>query len=193
MNIFSSLAAVMALWLAVSFLIWLVYRTFRSRDGSKQKKLASGALALVDEGAAIFSGLRMRASQRVNAQGNYASGQPEAILREDVRILLNGIEAQSPYFERVTLLKKKIQHVFDVPDFQALSEILQIRRDVWAASEIFLMDNIQELGPELADVPSLESFQAEARALLFGDEAALTSASDSDPVRLRLSIAREDA
>jgi hypothetical protein len=30
-----------------------------------------------------------------------------------------------------------------VPDVLALAEILQIRRDFWAASEIFLMDGIQ--------------------------------------------------
>jgi hypothetical protein len=193
MKMFSSLAAVMALWLAVSFLIWLVYRIVRGRDGSKQKRLASAVIAIIDEGAAIFSGIRTRASLRVNAQGNYSSGRPEDLLRDDVRMLLNGIEAQSPYFERVNVLKKKIQNTFDVPDFQALSEILQIRRDFWAASEIFLMDGIQELGPELADAHSLENFEEEAKALLFADTLALTDTSDQDPVKLRLSIAKEDA
>ena len=70
------------------------------------------------------------------------------MLKEDVRSLLNGIETQSGYFERVGALKKRIQKTFDIPDFLALSEILQIRRDFWAASEIFLMDSIQELSLE---------------------------------------------
>ena len=128
----------MGLWLAISFLIWLAYRVFRSRGGSKQKALVSSAVGLIDEGSAVFAALRTRASLRVNAQGNYGiSGQPEQTLRDDVRSLLNGIETQSAYFERVNILKKNIQSTFGMPDFLALSEILQIRRDFWAASEIF--------------------------------------------------------
>ena len=59
MKVFSSLAAVMALWLAVSFLLWLLYRLFRHRDGSKQMRLLEGAVALIDEGASIFAALRV--------------------------------------------------------------------------------------------------------------------------------------
>jgi hypothetical protein len=196
MKTFSSLAAVMALWLAVSFFIWLIYRIFRSRDGSKQKRLASSAIGLIDEGSAIFAALRARASLRVNAQGNYGStgGAPGEILKEDVRSLLNAIETQSPYFEGVNILKKKIQNTFDLPDFLALSEILQIRRDFWAASEIFLMEGIRELGPEFTDASAFDTFQAEARTLLFKDGDGFAEApKDQDPVELRLSIAREDA
>jgi hypothetical protein len=196
MKTFSSLAAVMALWLAVSFFIWLIYRIFRSRDGSKQKRLASSATGLVDEGSAVFAALRTRVSLRVNAQGSYglASGAPGEVLKEDVRSLLNAIEAQSPYFERVNVLKKNIQKTFELPDFLALSEILQIRRDFWAGSEIFLMEGIRELGPEFADAGAFETFQAEARTLLFKDGDGFAEApKDQDPVELRLSIAREDA
>jgi hypothetical protein len=196
MKTFSSLAAVMGLWLAVSFLLWACYRLFRRSDGTKRKRLLSDAAGLIDEGAAVFTALRTRASARVTAEGSYrlSSTQPEEMLKEDVRSLLNGIETQSGYFERVNVLKKKIQKTFDVPDFLALSEILQIRRDFWAASEIFLMDGIQELGPELADTQSFENFQAEARALLFKDNDSLAINPESrDPVELRLAIAREDA
>jgi hypothetical protein len=196
MKTFSSLAAVMGLWLAVSFLLWLTYRLFRRSDSAKRKRLLSDAAGLIGEGVAIFAALRTRASERVTAEGNYRLGAapPEEILKEDVRSLLNGIEAQSGYFERVNALKKNIQKTFEVPDFLALSEILQIRRDFWAASEIFLMDGIQELGPELADTQSLEKFQGEARALLFKEELGLAVGPDSrDPVELRLAIAHEDA
>ncbi|MGO8953510.1 MAG: hypothetical protein ACLPWS_10535 [Rhodomicrobium sp.] len=195
MKTFSSLAAVMALWLSVSFLLWLVYRLFRRRDGSKQRQLLGSAVGLVDEGASIFAALRTRASTRVTAEGNYqlSSGQAEDTLRGDVRSLLNGIEAQSPFFERVNALKKKLQQTFDLPDFLALSEILQIRRDFWAASEIFLMEGIRELGPELADPQSFETFQSEARSLLFkDDEVAGGEPGGRDPIDLRLAIARED-
>jgi hypothetical protein len=194
MKVFSSLAAVMALWLAVSFLLWLLYRLFRHRDGSKQMRLLEGAIALIDEGASIFAALRVPASAKVTAYGTYRPNlQTEETLREDVRALLNGIEAQSGYFERVNAAKKKIQKVFRVQDFPALSELLQIRRDFWAASEIFLMEGIQELGPELAGARDFETFQAEARALLFKDEAILADGTNRDAVDLRLAIAREDA
>ncbi|MBI4724130.1 MAG: hypothetical protein HY765_03810 [Rhodomicrobium sp.] len=196
MKTFSSLAAVMALWLAVSFFLWLFHRLFRRRDGSKQKRIVSSAIGQIDEGAAIFSALRTRAPASVTAESSYrrSAGQIEEALREDVQRLLNGIEAQSSYFEQVNAAKKKIQKTFGVPDFLALSEILQIRRDFWAASEIFLMDGIQALGPELADAQTFEAFQAEARQLLFKDGAPLANAPASqDPVELRLAIAREEA
>ncbi|MGO9170736.1 MAG: hypothetical protein ACLP7P_02040 [Rhodomicrobium sp.] len=196
MKTFSSLAAVMALWLSVSFLLWLVYRLFRRRDGSKQRQLLSSAVGLAGEGASIFAALRTRASTRVTPEGNYrlSPSQAEDTLREDVRSLLNGIEAQAAFFERVNAVRTKIQQSFGVPDFLALSEILQIRRDFWAASEIFLMEGIRELGPELADPQSLETFQSEARSLLFKDEAvAGAEPGGRDPIDLRLAIAREDA
>lgn len=196
MKTFSSLAAVMALWLGVSFLLWLAYRIFRRRDGSKQIRVIGGALGLVGEAGPVYSTIRTRASSSAAAQGNYRfrAGSPEEVLREDVRALLNAIEAQSAYFERVNAAKKKIQQTFAVPDFRALSEILQIRRDLWAASEIFLMDGICELGPEFADAKAFESFQAEARSLLFEDrDARAAENAASDPVELRLAIAREEA
>ncbi len=194
MKVYSSLTAVMALWLAVSCLLWLLYRFFRRRDGSKQMRLLDGAIALIDEGASIFAALRVRASARVTPYGNYRpSPQTEEALREDVRALLNGIEAQSGYFERVSAAKKKIQKLFRVQDFPALSELLQIRRDFWAASEIFLMEGIQDLGPELTGARDFETFQAEARALLFKDETILADGTNRDAVDLRLAIAREDA
>ena len=165
----------MVFWLAVSFLLWLFYRIFRRYDGLKQERLLASAIGLIEEGACLYGALRMRGSKRVTARGNYphAAGTQEETLKEDVRSLLNEVEAQSAYFERVNAAKKRIQQKFNVPDFPALSEILQIRRDFWAASEIFLREGIQELGPELGDAQSCETFQAEARALLFKEGAAL--------------------
>ena len=191
MKIFSSVAAVMALWLTVSFLLWLAYRVFRRRDSSKQELLLSEALAILDEAGPVFATIRARASTTPGREGNYRGSRahPEETLRDDVRSLLNAIEAQSSYFEGVNAAKKQLQHTFGVEDVLALSEILQIRRDFWAASEVFLMDGIQELGPEFADVKAFEAFQAEARALLFRESAA----AGGDPVDLRLAIAGEEA
>ena len=191
MKAFSSLAAVMVLWLAVSFGLWLVYRLLRRRDGSRQERLLSDALALIGEGAAVFAALRTRASKRAAGAGGYGAGPKQSgeALRGDVRGLLNAIEAQSAYFERVNTVRRKIQRTFGLPGFPPLSEILQIRRDLWAASEIFLMEGIRELGPELADAQAYETFEAEARALLFKDGAG----SSSDPIELRLAIASEAA
>jgi hypothetical protein len=190
MKIFSSVAAVMALWLTVSFLLWLAYRIFHRRDGSRQERLLEDALGLIDEAAPVFATIRAPGSAMPTAEGNYRynRAQPGETLRADVRALLNTIEVQSGYFERVNAAKKKLQDTFDVEDVLALAEILQIRRDFWAASEIFLMEGIQELGPEFADAETFEAFQAEARALLFNDGPAAAG----DPVELRLAIAREE-
>jgi hypothetical protein len=191
MKIFSSLAAVMALWLTVSFLLWLAYRVFRRRDSSKQERLLSEALGILDEAGPVFATIRTRASVGPGREGNYrgSRARPEETLRDDVRALLNAIEAQSSYFERVNASKRQLQHTFGVEDVLALSEILQIRRDFWAASEVFLMEGIQELGPEFADVRAFEAFQAEARALLFRE----CAPAGGDPVDLRLAIAGEEA
>jgi hypothetical protein len=190
---FSSLAAVVALWLGVSFGLWLLYRLFRRRDGSRRKQLAKSPLALIDEGAAVLGALRVRASASPSAEGSYRwlgdAGDP---LHEDVRHFLNAIEAQSAYFDRVNAAKKRIEKSFAVEDFLPLSEILQIRRDFWAASEIFLIDDIRALGAELADVRAYETFKAEALALLFKDGDAAGGA-DGDPVDLRLALALEQA
>jgi hypothetical protein len=191
---FSSLAAVVALWLGVSFGFWLVYRLFRRRDGSRQRQIAGGALSLLDEGAAVFGALRARASASPGAEGSYRwpgedGGDP---LQGDVRHLLNAIEAQSAFFDRVKAAKKKIEKAFGVEDFLPLGEILQIRRDFWAASEIFLIDDIRTLGAELAQVRAYETFKAEALALLFKEEDAAVPA-EGDPVTMRLVFARQEA
>jgi hypothetical protein len=190
MKTLSFLAALMVLWMAVSVLLWLFYRIFRRHAGLKQERLLASAIRLVEEGACLYGALRMRASKRGAARGNYphAAGKPGKTL--DVRSLLNEVEAQSAYFERVNAAKKRIQQKFNVPDFPALSEILQIRRDFWAASEIILRERNQELGPELGDAQSCQTLQAEARALLFKEGAAPP---ERDSVELRLAIAREGA
>ena len=193
MKAFSSLAVVVALWLSVSFSLWLFYRLFRRRDGSRQKQLTAAALALADEAATVFGALRARSSESVGALGSHGwhSDDPREAMQDDVRALLNAIEAQSPYFDRVKAAKKKIEKTFGLSDFAPLAEILQIRRDFWAASEIFLIEDIRALGAELTEPESYETFRAEALALLFKDEYAVQG--EGDPVVLRLSIAREEA
>lgn len=184
----------MALWLGLSFALWLLYSLFRRRDGARQTKIVNGALSALDEGAAVFAALRSRASASPSADGSYRwRGDDEGdALQEDVRRLLNGIEEQSAYFDRVKAAKKKIEKMLGVEDFLPLGELLQIRRDFWAASEIFLIDDIRTLGAELAEVRSYEAFRAEALALLFKDEHGLSPA-DADPVELRIALAREEA
>lgn len=193
MKAFSSLGAVVALWLGVSLLLWFFYRLFRHHDGSRQKQLAAEALALVNEGTATIAALRARASQSPGASGTYGlhvSGSREA-MQDDVRALLNAIEAKSAYFDRVKTAKARIEKTFGLADFTPLAEILQIRRDFWAASEIFLIEDIRALGAELTDPEAYETFRDEALALLFNDED--VTAQDGDPVALRLSIAQGEA
>jgi hypothetical protein len=194
MKTFSSLAAVVALWLGVSFVFWLAYVLFRRHDGSRQKQITAAALGLMEEGTAVFAALRSRASDTVSSVAAYRRipDNPKEALQDDVRALLNAIEAKSAYFDSVKAAKKKIEKAFVLPDFAPLSEILQIRRDLWAASEIFLIDDLRVLGPEFSEASSYETFQAEALALLFKDKEA-ARLSEGDPVDLRLSIARGEA
>src|SRR5579883_1545567 len=195
MKAFSSIAAVLSLWLAVSFLLWLCYRIFRRSGGAKQRRLAAAASGLVEEGTAVFDELRTPASAGRAMSPGLTSGEPENILREDVTGLLNAIEAKSSYFDRVITAKKKIQKTFRLEEFEPLSEILQIRRDLWAASEIFLVDDIRALGPELSDAHAYDKFRTEACVRLFrnGETLSVSGAESHDPVDLRLSIAREEA
>ncbi|MBT3069638.1 hypothetical protein KKP04_01970 [Rhodomicrobium sp. Az07] len=190
MKAFSSLGAVLALWLGVSFALWLLYRLVRSRDGSRRKALVDDALALVEEGIGTLAALRRR-----SPSPRAAAFETEEDVREDVRGLLNGIEANSAYFDRVVAAKKKIETAFDVAEFAPLAEVLQIRRDFWAASEIFLIEDIRLLGPELADEHTLETFRDEAHALLFRDPDSdwNPKIADTDPVALRLTLARHEA
>jgi hypothetical protein len=194
MKTFSSPASVIALWLAVSFVLWLGYIVIRRRDGSRQRKLVENALALIGGSQKLFDEWRTLSSGKATRK---LPSRHEEDTREEVRGLLNRIEADSAFFDQVNAAKKKIQTKFDLADFLPLSEILQIRRDFWAASEIFLMDDIRSLSPELADNTAYEAFRLEAGALLFKD--AFVSGGGEihleyhDPVELRLSAAREQA
>ncbi len=154
----------------------------------------AAALGLIDEGAAVFSALRARASQSVSACGAYRwhSNDPREALQDDVRALLNAIEAKSSYFDRVKAAKKRIEKTFGLEDFAPLSEILQIRRDFWAASEIFLIEDIRALGAELSEPDSLMRPSGRRRSRSFQGRKS-GRAADGDPVDLRLSIAREEA
>jgi len=190
---FSSLSTVIGLWLGVSFALWLGYRTFRQRDASKRRKLVEDAILAIEEGQTVFTAIRMRdGPESISAPhgGDWRQFEEDR-LKEDVTRLLNGIESSSPFFENVNGIKKRLQQAFQLSDFLPLSEILQVRRDFWAASEVLLMEDIRSLGAELTDAQAYDSFREEAKALLFQD-AALANGGD-DPVSLRLHLAKEEA
>ena len=71
--------------------------------------------------------------------------RPPGSAQDDAAPFLNAIEAKSSYFDSVRP-KKKIEQAFGLSDFAPLAEILQIRRDFWAASGIFL---IEDIGPRV--------------------------------------------
>jgi hypothetical protein len=194
MGSFSSLTTVVGLWLGVSFGLWLIYRFIRRRGHAQHRKLLAEALRLIDEAGAVFGALRKAPLSGTPSLGatKRSQAQQEELLREDVRALLNSIAASSGFFERVNACKRRIQATFKLEEYLPLSEILQIRRDFWAASEVFLIEDIRLLGAELADDAALEAFRQEAKVLLFGEEAA-PDAEHPDPVKLRLGIAREQA
>jgi hypothetical protein len=189
MKTFSSTAAVIGLWLAVSFALWLAYRLVSLRRGTRKQELAEDALALIEEAEGVFRSLRNPPALR------RSSLQDQEKIREDVRTLLNAIEANNGFFERVNAQKQRLQKACSLPDFLPLSEILQIRRDFWAASEVFLMEDLHLLGPEFAAGQDYETFRSEAKALLFADykSGSGLESGQHDPVAIRLSIARDEA
>jgi hypothetical protein len=182
MKTFSSLTSVIALWLAVSFALWAIWRVMQHRGQAREQRLLQGAVDRLSEADGVFAAIR--ATEPV-VRG--AGPGPDAI-RERVRALLNGIEANGAFFDDVNSEARAIAKAFEAPEFQPLSEILQIRRDFWAASEIFLIDDVGALSSDLTDPKALDAFRNEARTLLFGPERG-----GEDPVKLRLAFAKTEA
>ena len=83
-----------------------------------------------------------------------------------------------------------MQASFSVDDYQPLSEILQVRRDLWASSEIVLVEDLSSFGSSFAEEGAYERFRNEAVDLMFKAPA---GAAEDDVIDLRLSLAREDA
>jgi len=183
MDEFWSFAGVIALWLGVSCGLWWLHRRSVHAKQRRQMRQAVRAAASVAEAQKIFDAIRSLPS----ATGNVAG----AALTAETHALLKRIQDRSGFFDKVNVLRIDMLAAFGIEDYPPLAEILHIRRDLWAASEIVLVEDLSSFGESFAEPGAYERFRAEAAALLFKADGAPSA--DEDVVDLRLSLARAEA
>jgi hypothetical protein len=182
MDGFGSFAGVIALWLGVSCGLWWLHRRSLHAGQRRQLRQAVAAVAYVAEGQTIFDGIR-RAT---------ASAHPAAAgLIAQTHALLKRMQDRSGFFDKVTLLRIEMLAAFGVEDYPPLSELLHIRRDLWAASEIVLVEDLSSFAESFAEAGAYDRLRAEAAALLF--KTSRPGIGEEDVIDLRLSLARGEA
>jgi hypothetical protein len=180
MGEFLSFLSVIALWIGVSAFAWWVHQR---RSGSRQQRriaLARQAADKVAGAQAVFDHVRR----------DLPSGLPVGDLAPQTHALLKRIQQRGDFFDAVNALRPQIGRVFG-EECEALAEILHIRRDLWAASEIVLIEDFRTLGPDFADEEAYASLRGEAVHVLL--PAAATVSAPHDLIDLRLSLARSEA
>lgn len=203
MDEFWSFAGVIALWIGVSRGLWWLHRRSVYAKQRRQMRQAVRAAAYVADGQKVFDTIRRPPSAAGNATG--------AALTAETHALLKRIQDSSAFFDKVNALRVDMLAAFGIEDYPPLSEILHIRRDLWAASEIVLAEDLSSFGESFAEAGAYERFRAEAAALLFkaagagpGEEGCAAPSKppgrpagagpgEEDLIDLRLSLARGEA
>jgi hypothetical protein len=183
MDEFGSFASVIALWIGVSCGLWWLHRRSVHAKQRRQMRQAVRAAAYVFDAQKIFDTIR----RRPQAAGNATS----TALTAETHALLKRIQDRSGFFDKVNVLRVDMLAAFGIEDYPPLSEILHIRRDLWAASEIVLVEDLSSFGASFTEEGAYERFRAEAAALLFKADGAASG--DEDVIDLRLSLARGEA
>ena len=116
-----------------------------------------------------------------------------ATLIAETHALLKRLQDRSAFFDKVNVLRIDMLAAFGIDDYPPLSEILHIRRDLWAASEIVLVEDLSSFGESFAEPGAYERLRDEAAALLFRADAVLAGAGEEDLIDLRLALARGEA
>ena len=182
MDEFWSFAGVIALWISVSCGLWWLHRRSVHGKQRRQMRQAARAAAYVVDAQKTFDAIR-----RPSASGNLAG----AAMTAETHALLKRLQERSAFFDKVNVLRVDMLAAFVMDDYPPLSEILHIRRDLWAASEIVLVEDLSSFGESFAEEGAYERLRAEAAALLFKMEGAPSS--EEDLIDLRLSLARGEA
>jgi hypothetical protein len=182
----TSFIIVIALWLAISFTLWRFHRLGQRRKARRQRELVAQVWAKVREASSVYDAIRTAIPAPVH---NAAAAENSADLRTQTTALLRRVQEAGPFFDSVRGLEPQLRKLLNVEKCPLLQEILQIRRDLWAASEIILIDDVASLGDAFADAGSYEEFCREAQRLLFKGAA---GDSEDDLIDLRLAVARAD-
>ena len=173
----TSVLGVIAVWIALSVGAWWLHRLYAHRRQRRKLALANEAWMRVREAPEIFADIR---------SAGFASGAAEMTGRTNA--LLTRVNDYSDYFDDVSALRAELSRALGRDDCPPLTEILNLRRDIWAAADVLLIDDPQVFGEAFSEPGAYEEFCRDAEDLLFLDAAPLRD----DPVSLRLAMADED-
>jgi hypothetical protein len=176
-----SFFSVIALWMGLGILAWLVHQRRSGSRQHRQTSLARQAADHVAEAQAVFDHVR---------QGQPGDGERGPLVQQ-THALLKRIQERGAFFDGVNALRQQIQQALRGEECEPLAEILHIRRDLWAASEIILIEDFRSLGPAFDDENAYERLRQEAAHVLFLDGARRPG--QQDLIDLRLALAREEA
>jgi hypothetical protein len=173
-----SLMGAIALWIGLSCGLWWLHRRRLHGRQDRQLDQSRAAIVLTAEAPAIFDAIR--------EPGRGTAHE----VKQATHALLKRIQEHGDYFDRANDLRVQLQAALGIDDHPALSEILHLRRDLWAASEILLVEDPQALGPSFAEPGSYDRIRGEAEHLLFKHTGA---GAEEDLIDLRLALAQEEA
>lgn len=173
----TSILGVIAVWLALSVGAWWLHRLYVHRRQRRKLALANEAWMRVREAPEIFADIRA-AGMAIDA----ADGQART------HALLSRVRDYGDFFDDVSALRAELSRALKRDDCAPLTEILNLRRDMWAAADVLLIDDPAVFGDAFSEPGAYEEFCRDAEDLLFLDAAPLKD----DPIALRLSLADED-
>jgi hypothetical protein len=172
----TSVLGIIAVWLLLSVGAWWLHRLLVHRKQRRKLALANEAWMRIREAPEIFADIR-------------ASGMAIAMADRPGRThaLLSRVRDYGDYFDDVSALRAELSRALKRDDCPPLTEILNLRRDMWAAADVLLIDDPAVFGEAFSQPGSYEEFCRDAEDLLFLDAEPLRD----DPIALRLSLADE--
>jgi len=173
----TSILGVITLWILLSVGSWWLHRLYVHRKQRRKLALANEAWMRVREAPEIFADIRA---------AGLASGAPDVQARTNA--LLSRVRDYGDYFDDVSALRAELSSALGRDDCPPLTEILNMRRDMWATADVLLIGEPAVFGDAFSEPGAYEDFCREAEDLLFLDAAPLKD----DPIALRLALADED-
>ncbi len=186
MSDFLAITQVVAAWLALSLALWWGRRRWIRSGQNARLAEAARACDLTRRGHEVFETIRTPQPME------NPPSEAKAYLRAETNALLKRIHEQGPFFDSINTLRVHMQAAHGIDDHEGLSEILHLRRDLWAASEIVLVENPAQFGRTFAGEGVFERFHAEAVSTLFRFPGDPVDAGE-DVIGLRLTLAVREA